>query len=690
MAIREHSADFRQTASRRHIYGLLAVLVGSWTPVLFDAGAVSSAAELYALATANHPYFVPSQAAVLYLRAPMAAISACLLCLSPGLLLALALRTSTAVGGWVLSGFGLSLVVVSAAAAFGQVLLGEPLRGNSFASVVVLCTTLSVAVLEWRFARGLPPALPFRGNHAGATLLSMLLVSWLFLVVMAPKFYWETFTGDGAHAFETSRLLLLRSLPFWDSTAGDMPGAYGITTMLVVFPSSWFVRLFGECEAAVRLPLVLFLAALYAGILAVIGEGRSTCLGKAERSLIWLGLAIFVVVLAYSVTYDPYSADLALPAARKALSVACFLGFVLAFSNSKPIWICFWGVLACTSSPGGVLLTGLWSLVVAWLWRPRPWSGITASVAVLSAVTVCTVFVPSILAAVNLPAPGTEHNPGVLVRRFTGLQLDEWLRLSFLWEWDYLRRWSFLVLPSGILPAAALFTWRRQDSLTRALAIVAVAYFLIFYVQAFVTLHYFVPAMLLVLVIYWRTLASFGMEQRKWAGLATVLCGVAALYISLPENARPVWEARVVGSAIDIRFGGYHEMDPAVYRRLRIFRHLIPYGDESCIPEERYCGSPIVWNYYAYRHQRVPRKVNYVLQPDSLDPPSGMELLVQAGDAALYVADRTVLAKHRGLRPPTPAGSSIYAIPRDRMFQQYGPSPIELLSPVLKRLGISW
>ena len=68
----------------------------------------------------------------------MAAISACLLCLSPGLLLALALRTSTAVGGWVLSGFGLSLVVVSAAAAFGQALLGEPLRGNSFAGVVVL------------------------------------------------------------------------------------------------------------------------------------------------------------------------------------------------------------------------------------------------------------------------------------------------------------------------------------------------------------------------------------------------------------------------------------------------------------------------------------------------------------------------------------------------------------------------
>jgi hypothetical protein len=46
-----------------------------------------------------------------------------------------------------------------------------------------------------------------------------------------------------------------------------------------------------------------------------------------------------------------------------------------------------------------------------------------------------------------------------------------------------------------------------------------------------------------------------------------------------------------------------------------------------------------------------------------------MRLIAQENDASLYVRSEAVWRSHRALKPPTPAGSSIYAMPRGIFFR---------------------
>ena len=676
----------KPSANSASPYQLFAALSVMWIPALVDAGAIQQAALLNTLANSDHPYFVPTHAFLLYLRAPLTVLSGIVLCLSPGLLLALNRRSSSDVSRWLLCGFGLSLVLVSVVTAAVQALLGEPLRGEWFKGLLVACSLLALGFLRWRLNRGQPLERPLKDRYASATLLSTVLVPWLFLAALTPKFYWETFNPDGNQAFEVGRLLLWQPLPFWTSEAGFMANFPGVTSILFAFPTSWFIRLFGEFEAAARLPVVVYLIALYAAIVSLVNLGRSQRLRLPEHWLIWLALSIFLVVMAYSATYNPYSADLAEPATHDTILMVCFLGFLLEFLQKNRFWMCFWISLTYLSWPIAPVLIGLWLLAVVTLWRPCPWSLVGLSFGTLVTWVLAGKLVSPVLTFLGHPAPGGEYAwGGGFESVFTVYQIGAWLKLSFLWQAAYLQRLAFLIFPVGILPALALLAWRRHDLVARAVALTALGYFAFFYIQVFVSLHYFVPAMILPLVVYWRM--EWPENRRRQVLGATMIAGLAALYLSLPDNARPVTEARIIGDSIEDRFGGYDTMEHAVFRRHEILLHAIPSGWESGVPEERFGGLPNAWTYYVFRKGDPAAKVNYVLQPASVPAPNGTELLAKEEDVALYVVDKSVLARHRTLKPPFPAGSFLYRIRRELLLRKSQPLE-ETFQVILERLGV--
>ena len=92
---------------------------------------------------------------------------------------------------------------------------------------------------------------PLSQAYTRTTILMMVLVPMVLLIALTPKFFWENFNGDGVHAFESARLLLVQPLPFWPASAGEIASFPGITSMLFTFPTSWFIRLFGEFEASI-------------------------------------------------------------------------------------------------------------------------------------------------------------------------------------------------------------------------------------------------------------------------------------------------------------------------------------------------------------------------------------------------------------------------------------------------------
>ena len=676
-------------ANSKRVLRIFIIIAVAWLPALIGSDAVRSAAALFALANSPNPYFVPDHAWTLYLWAPIVVVSACLLFLSPGLFLSIAINSAQNVGHWILSGLALSLIVLSIVTGIVQWIMGNPLRDGAFAAVVIACSLGSLGFLLFRLSQNRPMTWPLGKPYAGNTVLSIVVVPLLILITLTPKFYWENFNGDGAHAFESARLLFFQSLPFWGLSAGDVASLPGITSMLFVFPTSWFIRLFGQVEASARLPILLYLAALYGVILAIVEHGRTKTLGLAERWLIWLGLGVYTVAMVFSATYNPYSADIGLPATQDTLMMVCFLGFILSFLRRERGWMYLFIGMTFLSLPNGMFLIGLWLLSVILLWKPRPWGEVVETGAALLVCFLIAALIPPIFTALHFPSPGQEYGPVGLLRHFAWLQWADWHRIAFL------------VVPSGFLPAIALLAWRWQNHVARALTIVTVAYFFLFYVQAHIVLHYFVPVMLIPLIVFWQNDLMAQSNRRLFKLACAGLAGILALLISLPTNFTPDTSARIVGSAIEDRIGGYEVLDPAAFKSSEILQQLFPVDWDPRVPFESYGGSPVAWNYYAHRTDGVTRNVNYVLQATTDPSPVGMRIVAVEGNVALYVRSKSVWASHRDLRPPTPAGSRVYGIQRGIIFRSVplknGPPIIAVvdviesfgidMDPILNRLG---
>jgi hypothetical protein len=662
------------TVARRSVWFLLSVVVLCWLPVLIGRGAVEKAVALYPISQAGNAYFVPAHALLLYFVAPLVVLSACVLLLSPGLFLSIALNGAETTGEWILTAFGISIVTIGGVTTIFQALAG-PLTSGAFLLLVVSCSAAAFVVLLVRGDR-LSCAWPM---HARSTLLTIAAGVLLCLILLAPKFYWEVLNGDGADAMESSKLLLRQTVPFWPASAGDKAAFPGITSMLFAYPASWFLRIFGEQEAAVRFPFLLALAAVVGGIVSLIETGRKT--GAAMiAGLVWLSAAAYIAMLAFSASYDPYSADLSMPGAQDMLLVACYLGFILFFVRRRISWMALFAVLTFFSLPSGNTLILFWLMAVTLVWKPRPWREIASAGAVLFGLLLVSALLPALLARLHLPVPGNEYSLRGLLTRLNSVQWGDWRRLLFL------------VVPCGILPAAVLPFWKRQDQVGRSLTLVTLIYFGMFFVQAYISIHHFAPVMLLPIVVFWRSDWAGRERTRPYILAAAAGCGIIACLLSLPVNATPHQTPRIIGGAIEDRFGGYQTGDARTFRRIELFRYIVPFDWEETVPQKEYGGSPLVWNYYAQHASAETRAINYVLQPAAMPGPPGMHLLASEDDAALYVRDDRVLAEHRGLRPPSPPGSRIYAVPRWMLFhgrQPAGDVRVYNLLDTIKGLGVN-
>ena len=631
------------------------ILIAAWLPALLWSSKVADIANLFSLAETSQPYFIPEHGFLLYFFGPLIVLSACVLFLSPGLILSIALKGSHGVAHWIFSSIAASLLVISATAAVVQSTLQTPLRGEAFAWMIVAISICSFVLLIWRNQNS-QLVWPMSGPASGFTAFSMILAPYLILVALLPKFFWENFNGDGAHAYESARLLLHQALPFWPPSAGSIATYPGVTSMLFAFPVSWFIRLFGEFEVTARLPMLIYIAGVFGGVVSLIGQDREKRPGIPERVLIWFALLIYVMVISFNGTYSPYSADIALPPARETLMIACFLGFILAFVRKQYLWMTLFLLLTFFSLPTGFFFMGLWLGGVFLVLRPRPWKALFIAGACLVACLVLNSVLPPVMRALDLPEPG---------REFTAESISD--RLGFNWsDWP---RLLFLILPSGILPALSLFAWKKQDSMSRALTITTLLSFLFFYIQSNTALHHFMPPMILPLIVFWRM--QFSSEHSKRVLTFAASAALIAFVVSLPQNYKPHTTARLVASAMEDRTPGYENSNPDVFRRATtLLPHLFPMTWSSLVPHNSYGGSPLVWCFYAHRKKSADQTINYVLQSAQEPAPEGMTLIASNRDASLYVRSDSEWKKHRALRPPTPPGSRIYSLSRKTLFPQ--------------------
>jgi hypothetical protein len=644
-----------ETATLQRAVILFVTLIVCSLPALFVSGATSGMQDLYHEVDRLNPYLSTLDPVLLYFTMPLSVLGSIALVMSPGLILALALNQAYSPGHWILSGFAISLIMVSTTAAVAQHLLGH-LVGHDFFIATILLTVPAGIFLYIRIARGAQLQWPDLKTDRAGYLLGLAGIPIIFLVLLTPKFFWESFNGDGIHAYEAARLLLHQPLPFWPQEAGIISSFPGMNTVLFTFPSSWFIRLFGPYEVSARLPLVLYLGLLHAVIVTTAMSGLKQRLGLAGHFLISLGIISFGLVMSYSATYDPYSADIALPATQDTLLLVCFLGVIAGFLREKPWWVFVFAVLTLLTSPNGALLLGGWFIGVIIAYRKRPWRMIWLYIICLIAGVGLTSLLPHVLEGLGLPVPGKEHNPGALLSKFDYLLIDDF------------RRFAFLLIPCGIYPVIAILNWRNADDASRALIVVTLAVFFMYYLIAFVSLHYFVAVMVLPVVVFWR---QYQARSRELPLAATVVCLVAvsvSIAAALPASTAIYTAAREIGESIDVSaLRGYEKMDAGVFQSSELLGNLFKKDSHHEVPDKSYGGSPLAWSYYAHRSNGRDTRKNYYLQPGT-EPPTGTTLITANETASVYVKDLARWEAQQALHPVGSQGPAIYSISRDILF----------------------
>lgn len=655
------------TATMRSRRVIAAVLVSAWAAAAVASLAPEVMARVAAVGVtvtaATTPLDTLRQAPGLVLFAVPAVVAAVIwLVLAPGLLLVAWRGAAVSPGHWLTSGLAASLVVVSAAVESVEAVRGAAVMGTAFAVLVAAVATLCAAV-AWRRPRPDAGALPLRG-WAGEVLPFAIGV-WALLVGLFPKIFFEAFNGDGAHTFEATRLLLVRAVAFFDPAAGVIAEFPGLNSVLFTYPGAWFVRAFGVGEAGVRLPFLLYLFVLGPAVLMLASTG-----GRRPRAadgwLVMMSLAVYAVVLAFSATYDPYSADIALPATQDTLFLVLLVGMMTASVEHRLGAMAAFTALAVLCSQAAAAMSIFW-LAARWLadraWRPR----LPAQAAAFVAGVVAVAVLGRVAASLGAPQPGSEHGLVDLLKKFATLQFTD------------ARRLLFVLVPAGLYPVLALPALRRRDPIVDALALCLTASFGMYYVMAYYSLHYFVPAMILALVLFWRTELGGAAARGPWFVPAAAAAALAALYVSLPQEPGIYTATRDIGRRIDVgAVQGYEAMAPVAFAHADDLQALFPKDMEPSVPDERYGGSPLAFHAHAHLPGAASVTKAYAVTP-------------QPGDGAwdVRVLDAEAYARDRVAHPPGSRGSRLYAVPRDLLFMRTADGagfPVLDFRPLAKRL----
>lgn len=636
--------DVRPT--RRLVAQVLAVTA------LSALGALSAAVvmpEVLALRAAATSAFTPLDAVraaplTVLVSVPVMVLGTTWLCLAPGLLLAAAFGRLATLGHWLGSALAWSLVVVSAAVESAEAIAGGPLRGASF---VALVTGLAAVCGALAFVRARPAddraagASPWRGGT-----WPMVATLYVLVVALFPKFFVEAFNGDGAHTYDATRLLLYRAVAFFGESAGGISGFPGMNSVLYTYPGAWFMRVVGETEAAVRLPVLLYLAVLGPVVLSTASSGVRVPRSR-DGWLVMASLAVFLVVQAFSATYDPYSADIALPATQDTLFLALFVTLVLATLEHRPLAVYGLTILGVVCSQAAVAMTVFW-LAARWVADPRARAVVPRQAVAFVAGVVSVSVIGVLLGALGVPAPGGEHGLLALLRKFVTLQVTD------------VRRLLFVFVPVGLYPVLALTRLSRREPVADALALLLAASAGLYYVMAFYSLHYFVPAMIFALLLFWRTELARTEPSGPGLGVAAGAAAAIALYVSLPVEAGIYTATRDLGQRIDVSaVAGYETAQNTAWAHLDDLSQLFPKDMDPAVPDQQYGGSPLAFHIYAQQARgRDDAAKPYAFAPDA------------AGVWRPVVRDEAAFARDRVLKPAGSRGAPLYDIPRDLLFQR--------------------
>lgn len=655
---------------------LLAAVVTLATVVtLALSDVVAGIGALYDPSAMPNPYWVPALWLQLYVASPLFAAAATVMIVAPGM--AVLWRLDPRPSGWpslVVRGFLVSYLLRFLAHSGVKVAMGSMSTLTFW-----LVESGLVAVVFWALWRSGDsgcdahaeaadrseadasavgetgePSSPASAGGGASQLGLLLAVPAAGAVLLVPMLYWQDLNGDGVETLYMGWAMADVVLPRFVGGSGFLGLGAGMTAMAP--PVGWFVQMLGPSEAAARMVLLVYLPVVAFAVIAL-AEHASDGLSRLQRCAVLIMLVAFTTVLVYSATYSDYVPDAAAPAGLELLTLLCLSGMVLCLWEGRRTGFLAFVAVGFLARPTALLLVGLTVvatvLVVRGPERTRMLRDLGWALALCAGFLV--LFEKVLLAQLGDGDPG--YPSGSMVERYQYLRFTD------------LRRFAWAAAPGGIVGFVALFAFRAHDRYAKQLAIVLLAYFLAFFIPAFVALHHFVPVMALPLAVYLRTWKS---PEATCLAVAGAAVGVLLVWPQTFEVQRP---NRELGSRIEFR--GLELLETTAEHRtsLRLLDGVSllfpPSWDVANAAEERIDGG-LAFAYYGETTPRGPAEVDYVLAFEDEPEPQGLVRVADRDGIVAFVRNEATWARDRTTPPSTRFGAPLFRVDRATSFEFIG------------------
>ena len=408
----------------------------------------------------------------------------------------------------------------------------------------------------------------------------------IFLIVLFHgKIFLENFTGDGTEAFEFSRSLKTKILPYWDLENGRW-GFYP-RFMFFAYPNILSILHLGEIEASVRLPFFIFLFCIHLLMVALIQHESGRSKASASDSLFVSGaILLFVIFNIFYSTWHPYFADIAEPTHVDTMVVFYFLAAILFLLNEQQEWFLLCCLLTCLSVANGVALTFFLFSTFFLLGRNRKrifYLGLSFTVVYLA-------YLGSV----------------AIYDKFHPLGFQRWslegMREYFSWD-DllspdrYFLHLKYLLLMTGVIPVLFFPFMRKSDDLAIKIYLISALYISGIFLFDRYNPHYFTSVALLFFIPFLRTVNGMERKNAQYAKLSyAVVVGIIILLI-FPFRYTLNQTARELGSHTCIEATDYqaqvalaevvHRVFP--FRRYGVGHHtLVYYAAKGQCPENNH------------------------------------------------------------------------------------------------------
>lgn len=560
--------------------------------------------------------------------------------------------------------FAVNTIVLMLSTTLFKLIARSPMNRAKF---LVIVAVLTISGLLYLLTKGDLSEkirhLPKMGRYEVAVGVAGAVFVLLVLIAFRGKVFRENFLGDGVEQFRLASSLKEHVLPYWilfgrsepeeggneESGHPNEPGegvspsraleegegfGYPIPNPNMMYPwlTSFSILLLGECEAALRLPVFVYLLGVYFAMVVLISPPARGAFAVLFTLSI---LLLYTIIMFFYTGYNPYFTDIGVPPGLDTLFTLFLLWQIYFLLNgNKTLFVAFAVFSALTRYSGPVFTVILLAAYGIFF------KGDRRSLRKAAAQYV----IVSFLVAVAYFLYGWTHK-----------YLGYWYASA---EVEYLRDYlapnsranillfaRYFIIFSGGLPVLGLFFLKSKDNVSRLLSILTLIYLLIVLSSGYKALHYLAPIALLPGIVFLRHISMSDRKHvilmSKGLCLASVICLVLMI---LPKMYYVNTANREFGTRTCMMFSSYEE----AVRHAGIIYDVHEKGDIGW-----YIGKQTWVEYADISRSPVKEKYDFYLTGDRQPPEPGFRLVASIPDMTyLYARNEDTVSEIRNKQVP--------------------------------------